>query len=450
MEENIELELSWRQQVLGLPNECVFCGATAPENMVDNVYSFREAPSVPLPKKEYKFCCDNCFVSRQMKLCRVTGIAIEPEKTMYVNKAEIQLSGSLNLYSITGLKMRNVCEDQFNNDFTLITQEQINDREYYRTIQHRKFRQNSDYIDTEEGEFVTSTRSYAPELEFIAQEKYAFNKAWEKVVPEVGLSGDGSVSGTGDGIEIQFPVVAGKKGEEIVTNALSEIAKAKTHTNKTCGYHVHISTNEYENMEEEEQFNFVKNLWLLYYSSEKYISLMLPKQRRGNKYAKRMDNDGISDDTYEYKKIAEAGNMEELEQIWYKTSSLGDISNMKSTKYTSSRYHGVNLHCLFSSNGTHYEVRYHSGTLNYKKVLYWANLHVLMCDLVVKAPEKAKELAESLKNKRDLEKGLQLLLDGINAPKNLRNYINDRVEKFKLDENCECDIENDINSIKEI
>lgn len=86
-------------------------------------------------------------------------------------------------------------------------------------------------------------------------------------------------------------------------------------------------------------------------------------------------------------------DVSKLEKWWYSQFRNGGyyyaIHNKNSVerrkyggKYDNTRYAGVNWHIYFSS-GNHFEVRYHSGTLNPRKIMMWAEIHTRFTDALI-------------------------------------------------------------------
>lgn len=60
----------------------------------------------------------------------------------------------------------------------------------------------------------------------------------------VDISGDGSISGDGQGVEIQTPPVRGAKAEKMIRAACDALNEQNAQQNSSCGVHVHVDAKE--------------------------------------------------------------------------------------------------------------------------------------------------------------------------------------------------------------
>jgi hypothetical protein len=155
------------------------------------------------------------------------------------------------------------------------------------------------------------------------------NRAWE-------IKTDCSVTGGNGGWELVSPVLQGRIGLAEV-KAVCEILGQFATANRTCGMHVHHECTDLS-------AQAFKNLYVLYQSSQKHISYLVPKSRRnGNTYC----------------------NLLERSIDRFGSSAV----QIKRNLIMMSRYHVVNF-ASYSLRGT-IEFRQHSGTVEYDKFESW-------------------------------------------------------------------------------
>lgn len=165
--------------------------------------------------------------------------------------------------------------------------------------------------------------------------------------------------------------------------------------NKSTGLHVHIDISDYNIAQ-------LKSLYNLVYKYENIIGGMIPLSRLRSTFTV-MRNDG------ERKLIDRVRSFQGLERI-----------------LNGSRYYGFNLNSYFKNARKTIEFRYHSGTVDYDKLVYW----VLMCLRLV---DHAKTRNCNSKNKLT------------STRENLRNYLlavglkpNNKIYQTVDAELCEC------------
>lgn len=149
---------------------------------------------------------------------------------------------------------------------------------------------------------------------------------------------------------------------------------------------------------------------------------MLPKSRWNNQYCKKLSLGFSPTD------IQRCHTQESIEKMWYKTEDVRNIAQRKNGKYDESRYYGLNLHSLFSGNKT-IEIRFHSGTLEEKKVLCWIALHQLILDRITNSEIYLENFVQAnemllLKDKVDF------FIKVLKLPKHLENYVMARIAHF--------------------
>jgi hypothetical protein len=211
-------------------------------------------------------------------------------------------------------------------------------------------------IDFKAGSLITLPHRIGVELEAERGDVRILGKHLDK---DIMFSHDGSLHDKG--IEINFPPLQGKKLEKKVKDASEALIKAGFIGTSSCGLHIHIDGSEIINSSQK-QVQLIKTIYVI----EDMIFSVLPSSRWDNRFCKRLA------DYYLYKNFKLSLDQKNLETIWYNTRSEDEKHDRKERKYDDTRYAGFNLHSLFF-RGT-IEFRYHSGTVQAKKILYWANL----------------------------------------------------------------------------
>lgn len=144
---------------------------------------------------------------------------------------------------------------------------------------------------------------------------------------------------------------------ECLKQLLQNMQQLGARVNRSCGLHIHVDGK-----------NFTPHLVTLIGSRELllYKALSIPKDRM--KYCKRI-NDDLVDLILEKK----PESLAELKKVWYLESPYETSEG----KYHSTRYHGLNLHALFS-NGT-VEFRLFNSTLEPDRVQAYLQFTLALC-----------------------------------------------------------------------
>ena len=223
------------------------------------------------------------------------------------------------------------------------------------------------------GKIIKSARGFAVEIECYCDDYATHNRIADNEIPdEVGMSHDGSLDSYG--VEFQTPILKGDKGEQFLKDFCNTLTRNGYRVDKSCGLHIHLDgaqdfTNDgLKNSDKKYKrlLNF-QRLFATYYILDDILAMYLPLSRRENTFCKRLGND------YNLSEIMNATTQEKFEQIWYRCDDLNRIDEIKKSKSHGSRYHGVNMHCLLWDN--HLEIRYHSGTIDKNKILFWIELN---------------------------------------------------------------------------
>lgn len=246
-------------------------------------------------------------------------------------------------------------------------------RECYQTTQqinprHYSVFDHANHQSEEGGTIITSPRKFAVEIECQYENTSEANKAVRELPRTFGVEGDASIDG--NGIEFQTPKLKGKKGEETLIAACKVLNAHDFTVDNSCGLHVHLDAGDFLPKRRNATAPELTRLWQFYASIDHIILTFLPESRRSNSFCMPFSS-----------KICPVSSkpltLKKLEELWYKTTDAKAIKTYKGFKH-GSRYYGVNLHSLLA-NG-HIEIRYHSGTLNATKMLYWIQLHQAILD----------------------------------------------------------------------
>ncbi len=258
-------------------------------------------------------------------------------------------------------------------------------RPYYRGTK-------SEFCSQDKGSIVTHQRVFSAELETFCSDTNEFREVMTKSPKELGASTDGSISPDryGLGIEFQTPKLQGKNGEKFIKELCERLSSNGFGTNKTCGLHIHLDGgNEFitNGDSREHKGTNTKLLFLFYLVFEDVILSFLPRSRRVNTYCKPLKQN------FHVAEIMNCQNLDELEKLWYRTTTRSYVSNCKRENKHGSRYAGINFHTLLSGN--HLEIRYHSGTVNALKILEWINLHGLIMENIANGAIQLAKIVEA-------------------------------------------------------
>ena len=148
---------------------------------------------------------------------------------------------------------------------------------------------------------------------------------------------------------------------ECLKQLLQNMQQLGARVNRSCGLHIHVDGKNFTPQA-------IVNLVTLIGSRELllYKALSIPKDRM--KYCKRI-NDGLVDLILEKK----PESLAELKKVWYLESPYETSEG----KYHSTRYHGPNLHALFSKGTV--EFRLFNSTLEPDRVQAYLQFTLALC-----------------------------------------------------------------------
>lgn len=294
------------------------------------------------------------------------------------------------------------------------------------------------FLSKTSGDYITHKVPFAIEIESYGKDEQKTAEMSIKIDREWGLCRDGSLtSSIGFPVEIQSPILSGKLGEENIIKTCDILNSLGFAVDKTCGLHVHFSGDGTIVPKDKKQT--VPNLISLYAFHrlfEDVIVSFLPTTRRRNRYCATYKN-GVEyeGNTLKYKELVEemdkldrVRNKLDFEKFWYQTEKESEINYIKNRRYTIYRYMGINFHSLLKSG--HIEVRYHSGTLNYEKILHWIELHGKIIEKCVAGVINMKYIRSLLSKKMTLEEKTKELFSIIGLKNESVDYFLSRQHSF--------------------
>lgn len=278
------------------------------------------------------------------------------------------------------------------------------------------------------GEIVRSPRIYAAELECVIS-KNRLNKISSLLPKEVGISTDGSIRTTDEekGIEIQTPRLSGLQGEELINQITGVLNSADATINKSCGLHLHLEGSEFLPFDRRLYPRHLIDLWLAYLVFEDVLFSFVPYGRKNNNYCQFLNS------AFNYFEVWQLHNLAEIERYWYGVYSIIDLNGVKREKHHPSRYFGINFHSLFTEG--HLEIRLHSGTVSYRKILEWANLHATIMDFAMLGGFTEDILNEA--RAVSLQERTKMLLNILGLSGSSKRWFLERQKKFSNKNNLD-------------
>ena len=185
--------------------------------------------------------------------------------------------------------------------------------------------------------------------------------------------------------------------------------------NRSCGLHTHFDATDMD-------WRDLQAIAIVTHKVEKYLFSMMPPSRMGSSWCKSMGMD--------IKDVINCTTPEEFVELWY------DGYGANRRKYNDSRYHGLNLHAYFYL-GT-IEFRYHSGTLNYKKISNWVKICNSIIETGLEMSRNESILSKQLRNFYidTVNRGFHLTgIDNISENligfnENTKRYMTQRIQTF--------------------
>ena len=311
------------------------------------------------------------------------------------------------------------CESCYENEHTACendNSESVNTRPY--STDSEQFTGNT----LDNSKIIKSSRIFSAEVECYYPNIETHNETLARIATPFGASFDGSLDNKG--IEFQTPRLAGTIGEKAMRNFLKELQESSYYVNAKCGLHIHLDGNGYKNLPN--KLSTIKRLMMFYLAFEDAILSFLPESRRVNNYCRLLRS------AYHIDEIKKTNNITELESLWYRESDNEKIQKdyKQDNKSHSSRYYGINFHCLLSEG--HLEIRYHSGSIDFQKIMEWTNLHCLIMDAVEQ--KDVDIIVEKVMTTPTLTAKIDLLADFIGLSQDSKNYFIARAKKFSREQ----------------
>ncbi len=308
------------------------------------------------------------------------------------------------------------------------------------TSPYHVFSKSLKWTSAEKGTTVLSSRVYSAEIEALSPSIDHPSILYKSLPPEVGIATDGSVTandGRAYGFELQTPRLSGKRGEELVQRMCAAVRSVEAQVNESCGMHVHIDGKGLIPLDRKEYPAALVQLWKAYLVFEDVLMSLVPYSRRNNDFCRRLS------EAFQINELDTIENMVEVEKMWYKARTTADIRSAKGQHYSTTRYFGVNFHCLL--NDGHFEIRFRHGTTNPTKILEWANLHTLMADAAVRLAFSADFLREAQATYHLKEKA-QMLYSRLGMSKSSIDYFLSQQRKFADKKNRDEETKNNGNN----
>ena len=273
---------------------------------------------------------------------------------------------------------------------------------------------------------VQNQRAYSCEIECYYPSMSVMRDVADEIPCEIGIVSDGSLDDYG--VEFNTPKLSGMRGKKMLKEFTDTLLENDFKVNSTCGLHIHLDGADIMRTR-----YAVQKLMIFFMIYEDVIMSFLPLSRRDNRYCLPLT------EFYHLHEIKNASALESLEKIWYREQSKDSIEHRKKNRHDESRYAGINFHSLLA-NG-HLEIRYHSGTINFEKIINWIRLNVLIMDKVVasckenRSSESKLHLTTLLKTKFQLglPEKTKTFFDMLDLPSEQREYFMKRQKRFAGD-----------------
>lgn len=217
---------------------------------------------------------------------------------------------------------------------------------------------------------------------------------------------DGSID---EGKEFYSPILQGDIGYLEVKKFCDVVGLH--HISSKAGFHLHIDARDMTYKE-------IRRVWLTYRIIEVYIFLILPHSRRQNSYCKKSQMP-IAD-------IKKIKSQADFIRLWRSEKNSNGI-----------RYLGLNLSAYFDHKTI--ELRYHSGTSDFEKIINWIKLNLAIVDFALKRSvrkicslESAIQMTESelFLGKEQGSAKIAAIFSYFSDDKGLLTYIEKRYNKF--------------------
>jgi hypothetical protein len=271
-----------------------------------------------------------------------------------------------------------------------------------------------EYLDKNGGDLLASIRPFGVEIEAYYADIDDLAAVAAGAPHTLGIAADGSLGERG--VEFQTPRLAGGKGQQYVEHVCRLLNENSFSVSRACGMHIHIDGEGYKRVRD---YQRLKTLWQFYIAFEDAVLALLPQSRRGNRFCNALKP------LYHIEEIRRADSRKALEKIWYRVGNMRFLGREKKEVCHSTRYRGLNLHSLFHDG--HFEIRYHSGTINVAKILHWVSLHTSIIDRVGRDDIADERIREAL-YLPSYEEKLSLLFELAAVPKATAHFFIQRAK----------------------
>ena len=234
-------------------------------------------------------------------------------------------------------------------------------------------------------------------------------------------TGDGSLDC--DGVEFIGEPMNGDR----LYNSIDELSRylrtIGASTSRNCGLHVHVNAIDLYHEE-------LKGVLYVARKVEPLLYAMQPRSRRESRWCRpmRLNKRGID--------IIDSNDS--FVETWYE----GDAST---DKYHDSRYHGLNLHARVYLGTV--EFRYHTGTINARKMKCWTEICTAIVDTGAylsrffrnkdsKLSKKQREMKRVFTSNVDHYVNVDMVSRLLNLSKEAKAYMIERINKFSPDSDC--------------
>ena len=233
-----------------------------------------------------------------------------------------------------------------------------------------------------------------------------------------GATSDGSLNC--DGVEFIGEPMNGDKLYNSIDALSQYLRNAGAVTTKNCGLHIHVNAMDLYHQE-------LKGVLYVARKIEPLLYAMQPDSRRRSNWCRemRLSKQGIDS----------IDSNDSFVDSWYD----GDAST---EKYHDSRYHGLNLHARVYLGTV--EFRYHTGTINARKMRCWAEICTAIVDTGAylsrfsknkdsKLSKKQREMKRIFTSNVDHYVNVDIASRLLNLSKEAKAYMTERINKFSQD-----------------
>ena len=265
---------------------------------------------------------------------------------------------------------------------------------------------------TKNGKYLTINRLIGVEIE---AENGDLCKLSEELDNRCGIAEDGSLNSKG--AEVITPPASLNEAEKIIKDACMSLKKAGFDATRSCGIHIHIDARDFKNSPVK-----LARVLRTVYAVEDLLLSILPPSRWDNRYCLRLSTQ------YSFNNFRGKIRIDDFESKWYKTVNKLAIKDYKTQKHDSkgTRYCGLNMHSTMY-RGT-IEFRYHSGTIDWQKILKWAYILLKVINYATKRYEDKEIIA--LYSQPTTQSKLRKFFMTFRIRKEIQHYMKARIEKF--------------------